>query len=105
MEFFKIQVKYENIQTHEFNPDFLLKSKVPTFFWGGWHNEKYFSHIKYELLRLYCFNIKEDDSRIIQLQKEIRNRTSVSIHIRLGDYVSNRLIIVFGECLHFKVLL
>ena len=65
---------------------------------GYWQNELYFKEIRDVLLRE--FNSKEDVSeRFIKYREEICASNSVSVHVRRGDYVSNKKAMSFhGLC-------
>jgi hypothetical protein len=97
INYLKVNVIYENFTTYAFNPSYLLKNSGFNYYWGGWHCEKYFNEIKDELSGVFHFIIDEKDTRTIKLQKEIQNKMSVSIHLRRGDYLSKRLVNVFGD--------
>jgi len=94
---FKVNVIYENLKTYEFNPDNLLKGTGCSYYWGGWHCEKYFNDIRDKISNIFHFHIDENDSRTIELQKKMNTTTSVSIHVRRGDFISKRLIESFGN--------
>ncbi len=56
---------------------------------GFWQNEKYFHEVKAELLKI--FTPKPDKpSAIIQLEKKLFEGTTVSLHVRRGDYVDSK---------------
>lgn len=57
---------------------------------GFWQSEKYFEPVKEILLKE--FTLKENlSSENQKLAQEIQNCNSVSLHIRRGDYVSNKV--------------
>jgi hypothetical protein len=56
---------------------------------GYWQNEKYFEGIRQHLLKE--FTPKELSSYTKNTVKKIRDRLSVSLHVRRGDYVNNPL--------------
>ncbi len=56
---------------------------------GYWQSEKYFNNIKIQLLKEFTFNdnvIAENEF----LVSEIKSCTSISLHVRRGDYVTNK---------------
>lgn len=53
---------------------------------GYWQSEKYFSDIADEIRKLYTFPVS-DKLNNIQLAEEMQHCTSVSIHVRRGDYL------------------
>ena len=64
-----------------------------TFLNGYWQSEKYFSSIREVLLKELV--IKKDMTDQCKLTKDlILNSNSVSLHIRRGDYVSNKNAII-----------
>lgn len=65
-----------------------LKVRHSAYFLGFWQSEKYFCDFRDDILKLYTF---KDLSFLknIQLLNDIRSCNSVSIHVRLGDYVNN----------------
>lgn len=55
------------------------------FFLGYWQSEKYFKNIELDIRKVFEFkNVNEEN---LNFSKIIRDCNSVSIHIRLGDYV------------------
>lgn len=55
---------------------------------GYWQTEKYFDGVEEDIRR--CFRFREPlGGKNIEWEKSISQLTSVSIHIRRGDYVSN----------------
>lgn len=65
-----------------------LNSPDNSYLVGYWQCAKYFSDIRYILLRDFSFKNKPDKSNQIWLEL-ISNSTSVSMHIRRSDYVNN----------------
>ncbi|MDB9851840.1 alpha-1,2-fucosyltransferase [Amylibacter sp.] len=66
-----------------------LFSKVDgTYLKGYWQSEKYFIENKKNILKDISF-IKSPDKLNLSNLKEIKNTSSVSLHIRRGDYVTN----------------
>ncbi len=93
---FTVDVTYE--KSYAFDMELLLKKTAGiSYFWGGWHNEKYFEAIKDNILSVFTFKINNKDTRILRLQSEISSKTSVSIHIRRGDYLNNNIVNIFGR--------
>lgn len=81
---------------YDFNPEYLRPSKGITFYFGGWHNEKYFINAKEEVIKKFDFS-KEIDSTSLNLAKEMSNKESVSVHVRRGDYLNEANINLFGK--------
>jgi hypothetical protein len=81
---------------YDFDPKHLLPSKGITFYYGGWHSEKYFKDIKDSVSNSFVFEILEDDLITLELADQIRAVNSVSVHIRRGDYLSQTNYLTFG---------
>ncbi len=65
----------------------MFNSRDYTYYEGYFQNEKYFKHIRNELLQR--FSLKEPlDAENTEVLEQIKTTNSVSIHIRRGDYVS-----------------
>lgn len=65
----------------------LLNSPDYTYYEGYFQNEKYFKHLRAELLKKFSLKIPLDEKNQTVLDK-ILETSSVSIHIRRGDYVN-----------------
>ena len=72
-----------------FNEDLLVKSPLGiNFYWGGWPSEKHFKAIEKEVKGTFSFPNSEEDEVFNKMKTEIeKNPTSVSLHIRRGDYL------------------
>jgi hypothetical protein len=81
---------------YDFDESLLPPFRGIKFFFGGWHSEKYFFSIKDQIQNVFKFNIPENDVSTFKLLNEIRNKNSVSIHIRKGDFLSPTNIATFG---------
>lgn len=87
---FNIQTKAEfSEKKHLFN-DFKNKIlvKIGLKKNGFWQNEKYFKNIENDIKKEFTLKNPPDEKFQDILQK-IENTTSVSIHIRRGDYIEN----------------
>lgn len=72
------------VKTYSYNPNiFSLKRG---FIDGYWQSELYFDDIKEQLLRDFTFP-KIVDTKNSELLKRVHRETSVSIHVRRGDYL------------------
>jgi hypothetical protein len=58
------------------------------FLRGFWQSEKYFSVHRKEILKEFSFKNKLSDKNL-KAAKKIQETTSISIHVRRGDYISN----------------
>lgn len=56
---------------------------------GIFQNEKYFSHLRNELMKDFQFR-DEFLTGIKHLEKEVIENNSVSVHVRRGDYIQNQ---------------
>ena len=56
---------------------------------GWFQNEEYFREIR-DVLLMECTLIKDPGTQFQDVQLEIRNNESVSIHFRRGDYLTNK---------------
>jgi hypothetical protein len=83
----KITNKINPLDAYTFNSK-LLQSKS-TYYEGYWINEKYF--IKYRQAIIESFALKNFSDKAIQISKLIHEtqKTSTSLHVRRGDFVSN----------------
>lgn len=72
---------------HEYTPA-VLDVKIPAYMIGYWQSERYFESIR-DLLEQElrpAERLCRDDLKVIQM---IEESTSVSIHVRRGDYITN----------------
>ena len=66
------------------------KNMIKPYFycWEGYfQNEKYFKHLRSELLKDFTLKAPLDDANL-HLLNEIKKSNSVSLHVRRGDYVT-----------------
>lgn len=62
-----------------------------SYYFGGWHSEKYFKTIRQELLRQFRFNDGSLNLRSSTWAEIIKkNQNSCSIHVRRGDFLKHR---------------
>jgi hypothetical protein len=79
-----------------FNPD-LLDAPYQVYMEGFWQSEKYFLDIA-DLLRQE-FTLKYPQPPIFhQILEEINNATSVSLHVRRGDYIDDPNNLLLSAC-------
>lgn len=66
----------------------ILKIRHSAYLKGYWQSEKYFGHIRDDILELFEFKNLDfiENADIIQ---KIRSTNSVSVNLRLGDYINN----------------
>lgn len=78
------RTKYRKEKKYDFNPRIL--SVKDGFLSGYWQSEKYFFPVTHELRGKICF--KDIDTLVIKKWEELMKETnSVSVHVRLGDYL------------------
>src|SRR3990167_7831143 len=65
----------------------VLKARDNTWLVGWWQNEKYFEDIRNILLRE--FRPKTLSAKTKKTVETLRQTSSISVHVRRGDYVSN----------------
>lgn len=76
---------------YDYDYDYIKKkgSALINIYIGGWHSEKYFSHIRPQLLNEFTFNLEYINKNSKHWANIIKNDSqSVSIHIRRGDYIN-----------------
>jgi len=81
---------------YNFKPNYMVPSKGITFYFGGWHSEKYFADVKEDLLSTYEFE-KFTDQKNLSVLSEISSTNSVALHVRRGDYMNEANINLFGK--------
>lgn len=80
-----------------FYPD-LLNAKDGSYLTGYWQSEKYFGDVSAEIRKQ--FSVRDEiDAENAHIAAEIQNGLHVSIHIRRGDYITNKQAQSFhGSC-------
>jgi len=73
---------------HEFHPD-ALKLKGDYLLDGYWQTEKYFKKYRKMILQEFSFPEKINKKNK-EIERKIENEVAVSIHVRRGDYASNK---------------
>jgi len=83
---------------YSFHPTVLKRSRLGiTFFFGGWHSEKYFLHASNHLYKLFS-NLKPNAASLLESFLDSTNASSgVGLHIRRGDYMKNHDLSKFGS--------
>lgn len=78
------RAKYRKEKMYDFNPQILYVTDG--FLSGYWQSERYFLPVAHELRdKIHFRNI--DEEVISRWEKQMRETNSVSVHIRLGDYL------------------
>ncbi|MGY3211148.1 alpha-1,2-fucosyltransferase [Mucilaginibacter sp. HD30] len=91
------RIIYENFD-YTFKPEYLLPSAGITFFYGGWHSEKYFNASETIVKNTFEFT-HFDDNDILNIEHldNIHHSNSVALHVRRGDYLNTENISIFGN--------
>lgn len=97
LEFCGITI-FEEDYHYNFNHQILNSSGgTLTFYKGGWHSPHYFKAVASEVRRLFKFNHALLDSVNLTYAKRILDSSSVSIHVRRGDYINSTNYQTFGK--------
>lgn len=67
----------------------ILKIRHAAYLKGYWQSEKYFLHLRKEILELFEFR-NFDFIQNKNILDEIKKSNSISINLRLGDYLNNK---------------
>lgn len=93
---FGIQKIMRETHEHEFDPA-VANASGNLLLWGRWQNEKYFEAVEFDLRA--AFRFRDPLSGVAkEIAQEIAAATSVSLHVRRGDYASFKGV----EALHGK---
>lgn len=94
---FKKFKKYEDLRSGFYNENIIEnKNKESCIFIGYFQTEKYFKHLRAELLQ--DFEPKQElDPQNSLIAKDIKNTNSVSIHIRRSDYLTESNKKIYGD--------
>ena len=85
-------------QNFKFNADVLGYTNNKIYLKGYWQSEKYFNDIRLILLNDLKITMPLKKSNEVLLEK-IQSKKSVALHIRRGDYVSNKTVANYhGTC-------
>jgi hypothetical protein len=82
---------------YNFQPAILPTSRGITFYAGGWHSEKYFSDIRDSVRKAFRFDTDRLGTRNWEMLERIRSCTSVSVHVRRGDFLDANNYRKFGS--------
>lgn len=75
----------------------LLSSNRITFWYGGWHNYRYFNYIDSKLRDVFRFPEQKLNVYSSELLSLIQKTHSVGIHIRRGDYLQGENRKLYGD--------
>jgi len=85
----------ENFE-YNFKDTYLIPSKGITYYYGGWHSEKYFSAITNEVCAAFKFRHIVNGPNQSHVN-DILKCNSVAVHIRRGDYLDAENLQLFGD--------
>lgn len=77
---------------HHFDPE-ILKLKDNIYLEGYWQSEKYFQDIKEVIKRDFTFK-KPPEGKNRELLNTIKDTNSIGVHVRRGDYISNKRLVL-----------
>lgn len=66
----------------------LSHSKHRIWYFGYWQTEKYFIHIRPQLLDTFRFDESKLSDQTLVMKNQMQYSNSVSLHVRRGDYLS-----------------
>ncbi len=73
---------------YKYKPSY-LKTKNNVYLQGYWSDERYFKKVADIICKDFSFK-KKLDSKNKKILKIIKNTNSVSVHVRRGDYITNK---------------
>lgn len=85
--------KWLYITDFNFNPT-MINGNSNCYIDGYWHSERYFIEIRSVIL--HEFELKKTSDRYIELSTKMRNKSSIAIHVRHGDFLLNPYAKVFN---------
>ena len=103
----RFKIKYEKIcnnyfvekNVHKVEEKFFLYDKKHCYMEGYWQSEKYFQNISEKLNNELDFDFNNLESSVLEMSHMLRDQPSVSIHVRRGDYVTNKVFKeIFVQC-------
>ena len=95
LNFLGIAIINEN-DDYNFNPAYLQTSRGIKFYVGGWHSEKYFDDIRDRIINTFQFNFEKPGKDNLEVYNQIKASTSVSVHVRRGDFLDPNVYHKFG---------
>lgn len=92
----KMTVTYED-DDYSFQYKLLEPSRGIRYYVGGWHSDKYFLDVKDKVLTEFQFDYSRIGSANSEILAKIKTCTSVSVHVRRGDFLSPENFRKFGS--------
>lgn len=90
----KYYVEMARSRPYTYDERFLQQDDV--YLEGFWQNEKYFAGIRRRIKEVFRFSNALDETNKRWLERMIESKNSVSVHIRRGDYLSDKFLPVCG---------
>lgn len=87
----KLKKAYEEERDMFIYDSKILSAEGTKYYWGYWQNPKYFSNVTDELRKDFQFK-KPLVHRNQAILDQIKESTSIALHVRRGDYVGNALL-------------
>jgi hypothetical protein len=85
------------VENYDFDEKLIKSRKGITFYYGGWHSEKYFVEINDEIRQVFKFQPFDNDINTYNILKNIKEANSVSVHIRRGDFLNDINMKTYGS--------
>lgn len=99
-------VKFSHIIDKEKGYDNSIYNNKPMYLDGYWQSHKYSQRIKSELIKSLQFNYDKNDVYFNSIRDQIiNNKETVSIHVRLGDYINNSVYVDLINTDYYKNVL
>lgn len=97
LQLLKLPFKFFKIRENDIEQDVFQLDKKILYFDGYWQNYEFIDYISDDLKREFSFkNTLNLQSQ--ELLEKIKNRETVAIHIRLGDYIKEPSKSIFHVC-------
>lgn len=96
------QIPQSYIHIIKENQDFVFQKMennwpLISIYSGYWQTEQYFKQIKPLIKEVFKFNTNQLNKKSRQIEKLIRSNISISIHIRRGDYLTEKNQTIYGN--------
>lgn len=80
---------WKNLCLESINNEKIVEQKKDLYIDGYWQNEKYFIKYKSDIKKIFKFDLS-GEKVLKPMVDKMRGSNSVAIHVRRGDYVSNK---------------
>lgn len=102
--FLPIEKRKHIVETDNSFNEKLLSIEGDVYLEGTWMNEKYFLNIAEEIRFLYSKKPVLNEY-YEEIEKNIRNKNAICVHVRRGDYVTNPITLKFHGLVPFEYYL